>query len=314
MADTQKHAIEVMSVKDDEKEKVMEEKFKASERFKVNVAEESGRERRGGDRDERKRDFKDSVGLKPTTISVNSSPEDVEIWAANAKLYANASKLNVLRNEDQKVLLCSILERDLYRSLNLTAGDNFVQGVDKVKEVFDGRCSIFMRRVDFMKEKRQPGETKSALCRRLAYLGTLANIEGISGKDILMIRFTASCDDKVLRRDIFMIKEMTWESMIEAVNTHEAASRMESVTTVGDKLYKMKISETRNPSTSTPTPGGTTPGNALRQPQPRGQPLETEDPQGTGTEDPQGKGTGDSQGTGTEDSQGTGTERQHPTA
>ena len=70
-----------------------------------------------------------------------------------------------------------------------------------------------------------------------------------------MIRFTASCDNEVLRRDIFKIKEMTWESMVEAVNMHEAVSRMESVTTVKNKQFKLNISDSRNePATSTPSP------------------------------------------------------------
>ena len=132
--ETQKHAIEVMSAKEEEKERIMEEKFKEREKFKANVAEESresGRRGRVEDRVERKRDFKDSAGLKPGTISVDSSPEDVEIWTANTKLWANASNMNVLKHEDQKVLLCSILERDLYLSLNLTAGDDFMDGVTK---------------------------------------------------------------------------------------------------------------------------------------------------------------------------------------
>ena len=106
-----------------------------------------------------------------------------------------------------------------------------------------------------MKEKKQPGETNSALCRRLAYLGTLVNIEGISGKDILIIRLTASCDGEVLRRDIFKIKEMTWESMVEAVNTNEAASRMESVTTVKNKLFKLNISDSRSGGADSATEG-----------------------------------------------------------
>ena len=64
-------------------------------------------------------------------------------------------------------------------------------GVDKVKVVFNGLCNIFMRRVEFRKERKQPGETKSDVCRRLGYLGKLANIKEVSGNDLLMMRFTA---------------------------------------------------------------------------------------------------------------------------
>ena len=81
-----------------------------------------------------------------------------------------------------------------------------------------------------MKERKQPGETNSALCRRLGYLGKLANIKEVSGNDLLMMRFTACCDDEALRRNIFKIKGLTWDSLIEAVTTHEAASRMDTVT------------------------------------------------------------------------------------
>ena len=58
----------------------------------------------------------------------------------------------------------------------------------------------------------------------------MANIKEVSGNDLLMMRFTALCDDEALRRDIFKIKDLSWNSLQEAVNTHEAASRMETVT------------------------------------------------------------------------------------
>ena len=53
------------------------------------------------------------MGLRPPAISIDSSPEDVEMWASNARLYANASNMEVLKDDNQKVLLCNILERDL---------------------------------------------------------------------------------------------------------------------------------------------------------------------------------------------------------
>ena len=124
------------------------------------------------------------------------------MWSSNARLYASASNLDVLKKEDQRVLLNSILDRDLFLSLQLVDKDDFMAGVDKVKIVFTGLCNIFMRRVEFLKERKQPGETNSALCRRLGYFGKLANIKEVSGNDLLMMRFTACCDDEALRRDI----------------------------------------------------------------------------------------------------------------
>ena len=41
------------------------------------------------------------------------------------------------------MLLCNILERDLYLSLQLADGDGFLAAVDKVKGVFDGLCNFF---------------------------------------------------------------------------------------------------------------------------------------------------------------------------
>ena len=93
-----------------------------------------------------------------------------------------------------------------------------------------------------MKERKQPGETNSALCGRLGYLGKLANIKEVSGNDLLLMRFTACCDDKALRRDIFKIKDLTWESLIVAVNRQETASRIDTVMLTRDKLFKMNIS------------------------------------------------------------------------
>ena len=69
-----------------------------------------------------------------------------------------------------------------------------------------------------------------------------------------MIRFTACCEDEALRRDIFKIKDLTWESLVEAVRTHEAASRMDTVTKTRDKLFKMSVSGT---GTTAEPPSGT---------------------------------------------------------
>ena len=172
----------------------------------------------------------------------------------------------MLKNEDQRVLLNNILERDLLLSLMLTEEDSFMDGVAKVKSVFDGLCNIFMRRVEFMKERKQPGEANSALCRRLGHLGKLANIKEVSGNDLLMIRFTAYCEDEALRRDIFKIKDLTWDSLVEAVKTHEAASRMDTVTQTRDKLFKMTVSGTG--TAAEPLPGTSRALNASPAPNP----------------------------------------------
>ena len=142
------------------------------------------------------------------------------------------------------MLLYNILEREIYLSLQLKEGDGFLARVGKVKGVFDGLCNLFMRRVEFMKERKQPGETNSALCRRLGYLGKLANIKEVSGNDLLMMRFTVCWDDEALRRDIFKIKDLTCDTLIEFVNTHEAASRMDTVNLTRDKLFKLNVSNT----------------------------------------------------------------------
>jgi hypothetical protein len=179
----QKHAIEVMAEREEEKEKAQEVKFRANETFRKEIMDRENperdreRERRNPPHEDKKNDFKDSVGLRPPAISIDSYPEDVEMWASNARLYANASNMEVLKDDNQKVLLCNILERDLYLSLQLADGDGFLAGVDKVKGVFNGLCNLFMRRVEFMKERKQPGESNSALHRRLGYLGKLANIK-----------------------------------------------------------------------------------------------------------------------------------------
>ena len=97
------------------KEKAQEEKFRASESFKKEVLDRAApeRERERGYRppppEEKKKDFKDCVGLRPPSISIDSSPEDIKMWASNARLYAKASNMEVLKNEDQKVLLYNIL-------------------------------------------------------------------------------------------------------------------------------------------------------------------------------------------------------------
>ena len=258
MEKIQKHAIEVMELREEEKEKAQEVKFKANENLKKEMMDRADperdrdRERRNPPHEDKKRDFKDCVGLRQPAISIDSSPEDFEMWASNARLYANASNMEVLKGDDQKVLLCNILERDLYLSLQLEDGDGLLAGVDKVIGVYDGLCNLFMRRVGFMKERKQPGETNWALCRRLGYLGNLANIKEVSGNDQLMMRFTALCYDKALRWDIFKIKDLSWNSLQEAVNTHKAASRMDTVTLTRDKLFNLNVSNTRNSTSSSP--------------------------------------------------------------
>ena len=96
------------------------------------------------------------MGLNPPTIYIDSSLQDVEMWAVNARLNASASNMEVLKEKDQKGILYTILERDLFLSLQLGERDGFMAGVEGV---FDGLCNLFMSRVEFMKK---------ALCRRLA--------------------------------------------------------------------------------------------------------------------------------------------------
>ena len=202
----------MLSTREEEKEKAREvkaeEKFRANESFKRSVLDKgaAGPDRGWRPTEERKKDFKVCGGLKPAAVSIDSSPEDVEVWSSNARLNASARNLDVLNNEDQRVLLNSILDRDLFHSLQLIDDDGFMARVDKVKIVFTGLCKILMRRVEFLKERKQSAETNSALCRRLGHLGQLANIKEVSGNDLLIMCFTAGCSDEALHRVIF--KEM----------------------------------------------------------------------------------------------------------
>ena len=102
----QKHAIEVMASREEEKEKAQEEKFIANETFKKEIMDRADskrdreRDRRNPSHEDKKRDFEDCVGLRPPAISIDSSLEDVKMWASNARLYANASNMEVLKDND----------------------------------------------------------------------------------------------------------------------------------------------------------------------------------------------------------------------
>ena len=95
-----------MKALEEEKDKALEEKFQASESFKKSILDKNApaNNRDYRPQDGGKKDFKDCVGLKPAIISIESSPEDVELWANSARLYASASNMDVLKNEDQRVL------------------------------------------------------------------------------------------------------------------------------------------------------------------------------------------------------------------
>ena len=135
-----------------------------------------------------------------------------------------------------------------------------------------------MRRVEVLKERKQPGEANSALCRRLGHLGKLAKIKDVSWNDLLMMRFTSCCEDEALRRDIFKIKDLTWDSLIEAVNSHEAASRMDTVTQTRDRLFKLNVSNTGISTASSSGPARTL--NASSAPNPSAKVCHSQDKKG----------------------------------
>ena len=78
----QKHAIEVLATREEEKERALEEKaeekYRDNESFKKSILDktsmETGKELRGPEAEEKKKDIKDCVGLKPAAISVDLSP------------------------------------------------------------------------------------------------------------------------------------------------------------------------------------------------------------------------------------------------
>ena len=86
------HAIEVLATREEEKEKALEmkseEKFRANESFRRSVLDKdaSGQDRGWRPTEERKKEFKDCRGLKPAAISIDSSPEEVEVWSSNPRL------------------------------------------------------------------------------------------------------------------------------------------------------------------------------------------------------------------------------------
>ena len=85
--DIQRHAIEVVAGLEEEKEKVLEDKFKANESFKKSILDKTTpvNDRDYRPHEDKKKDLKDCVGLKPAIISIESSPEDVELWANSAR-------------------------------------------------------------------------------------------------------------------------------------------------------------------------------------------------------------------------------------
>ena len=86
---------------EEEKEKAQEEKFRANKSSKKEVMDKAAPERdregewRSSPPREKKKDFKDCVGLGPPAICIDYSPEDIEMWAFNARLYVNASNMKV---------------------------------------------------------------------------------------------------------------------------------------------------------------------------------------------------------------------------
>ena len=63
---------------------------------------------------------------------------------------------------------------------------------------------------------------------------------------MLMMRFTAFCNDKALRRDIFKIKGLTWDCL-----------RMDTVTSTRYKLFNMNLSNTGSSASSLSAPSRT---------------------------------------------------------
>jgi hypothetical protein len=72
----QKHAIKVMASREEEKEKAQEEKFRANETFRKEIMDSENperdreRERRNPPHEDKKKEFKDSVGLRPPAIQL----------------------------------------------------------------------------------------------------------------------------------------------------------------------------------------------------------------------------------------------------
>ena len=70
-------------------------------------------------------------------------------------------------------------------------------------------------------------------------LGKLANIKHISADDLLLVHFTAMCDNEVHKKDILKIKDITWNLLKETMDQYEAASLMDSVISQKDKLFQI---------------------------------------------------------------------------
>ena len=65
------------------------------------------------------------------------------MWSSNARLYVNASNLDVLKQEDQNVLPYSILDRDLYLSLQLSDEDDIMASVNRAVQCIHKKGGVY---------------------------------------------------------------------------------------------------------------------------------------------------------------------------
>ena len=166
--------------------------------------------------------------LRPPTLLRDNSPVEFASWVSRFQAYYTSSRMELSNIAEQQAYFRACMDAYLDgRMRDLIAADTPVNGdVDScmafLKAEFVARYPVFLRRLDYFRNKQPTGQDFSDWAASLRRLGEECNLADMDHNDITVMRYITGTTDSALKEKLINAVNPTVENLNAVVTRYEA--------------------------------------------------------------------------------------------
>ena len=178
--------------------------------------------------------------LKPTKLSIETSPDKVRDWKARFESFCKASHVDTQERKEQHEVLYALLDTDLTTRMmeEVDDTDSLTQCLAKLDLVFTAEYPLHTRRWKFMQIKQKKGEKWTAYEIRLRRASEEADLPNFTPDMFYKYMMMQGTTDKVLRDKFYALIDPPKESIMQEARGYEQSQASQSHAETARKSYE----------------------------------------------------------------------------
>ena len=176
--------------------------------------------------------------LKPSPLSRDASPVELNNWSEEFKAFYSASKLDRCTAPEQHAYLYKCLDIELASLVRLAVNSStpMFGAIGScfaiLQKKFDETYPLYVRRLRFFQHSQTQGQRFDDFWTKLQQLANEADLNSLSTEDLLVFRIVGGCSDTLLREKFLQLSNpslsditteaATWEGVRRSLATYDA--------------------------------------------------------------------------------------------